>query len=100
MQAVENPTGDLDATGLVLPSLLDLTAAEVLCRSFLECPDVLGSIVIDGAEVERVSTAAIQVLLAAAENARSRNISFQLRDPSAALEGALTDLGLTAYIAL
>jgi chemotaxis protein CheX len=85
---------------LVLPSLLDLTAAETLCRSFLERLSAFDSIVIEGAEVDRVSTAAIQVLLAAAEDARSRGISFQLNEPSEALADALSDLGLPVFLAL
>jgi anti-anti-sigma regulatory factor len=90
----ENCAGDMSGNRLVLPSLLDITAAELLCRLLIDCLSTVSSIVIEGADVARVSTAAIQVLLAAAGDATSRGISFRLNEPSEALSCALADLGL------
>jgi anti-anti-sigma regulatory factor len=80
----------------VLPSVLDLTAAEPLCLSLLERLSVADSMMVVGTEVERVSTAAIQVLLAAAADARARGVAFRLEAPSETLVSALQDLGLAA----
>ena len=82
------------ASTFTLPSVLDLTAAEPLCQSLLERLALLDAVVVLGSEVERVSTAAIQVLLAAAAEARTRGVAFRLDAPSETLVCALKDLGL------
>jgi anti-anti-sigma regulatory factor len=79
---------------IVLPELLDLTAAEPLHRTLLDRAHNGDPPVLTGAAVERVSTAVVQVLLAAAADARSRGTTLQLRDPSAALTDAFADLGV------
>jgi anti-anti-sigma regulatory factor len=49
---------------------------------------------IDGAAVATVSTAAIQVLLAAARQQAARGAAWRLVDPSPPLAQAISDLGL------
>lgn len=83
-----------DSNTIVLPDLLDLTAAEPLQRALLDCARNGDLPVVNGAAVERVSTAAVQVLLAAAADARSRGTTLQLRDLSAVLTDAFADLGV------
>lgn len=74
--------------------MLDLGAAQALCQS-LRGQLLAGTpLILAGSLVERVSTAAIQVLLAAAAAARRQGLAFYLRDPSPALADALADLGL------
>jgi anti-anti-sigma regulatory factor len=81
-----------------LPSTLDLLAATPL-REVLRAHLENGSaIVLDGSKVERVSTACLQVLLAAALVARRRGGSFHLNAPSPALFDAVTDLGLIPHL--
>jgi anti-anti-sigma regulatory factor len=83
---------------LALQATLDLTAAEPLHRALLDRVRTGDPLVVAGAAVERVSTAVIQVLLAAATEARSRGGSFQLRDASPALSDALADLGIASHL--
>lgn len=83
-----------DNSMIVLPEVLDLSAAEPLQRALLDCARSGDPPILSGATVERVSTAAIQVLLAAAADARARGTALQLRDPSAALTDAFADLGI------
>jgi anti-anti-sigma regulatory factor len=87
---------DEDDSMIVLPAQLDLTAAEPLHQRLLDRARSGDPLVIGAAAVDRVSTAAVQVLLAAAAEVRSRGAAFQLRDPSPELAGALADLGVSA----
>jgi anti-anti-sigma regulatory factor len=88
---------DDEATVFVLPAMLDLTAAEPMQRALLNRVRNSDPLILVGSEVERVSTAVVQVLLAASTEARARGASFQLRDPSPSLADALTDLGVTSH---
>jgi anti-anti-sigma regulatory factor len=81
---------------IVLPAQLDLTAAEPLHQKLLDRARSGDPLVVSAAGVERVSTAVVQVLLAAAVEVRSRGAAFQLRDPSPELAAALADLGVGA----
>jgi anti-anti-sigma regulatory factor len=83
-----------------LPSLLDLAAADPLCRALRERLLAAVPIHVTGSRVERVSTSCIQVLLAAAADARAHRLAFRLRDPSPALADALADLGVTPELSL
>jgi chemotaxis protein CheX len=87
---------DEDNGVLALPALLDLTAAEPLHRTLLDRVRAGDPLVVAGEAVERVSTAAVQVLLAAAADARARGNTFRLRDPSPVLTDALADLGVAS----
>jgi chemotaxis protein CheX len=93
---MSNTAQDGDSNTIVLPELLDLTAAEPLQRTLLDRMQNGDPPIVIGAAVERVSTAAVQVLLAAAADAGSRGAALQLRDPSAALTDAFADLGVGA----
>jgi anti-anti-sigma regulatory factor len=57
-------------------------------------------VIVAGLAVERLSTAAVQILLAAATEARLRGIVFQLRDSSPVLTDALADLGVASHFGL
>ncbi len=81
-----------------LPAVLDLTAAEPLHRALLDRVRTGDPLIVAGTAVERVSTAAIQVLLATAMDARSRGSSFLLRDASPILSDALIDLGVASHL--
>lgn len=84
----------LEPTAIVLPPSLDLLGAEPLCRQ-LRTKVLSGeAVIVDGGQVERIATACVQVLVAAAKSAQSRSLSFRLLTPSTALTGALSDLGL------
>lgn len=84
-------------TPLVLPAVLDLTAAEPLCRALRERVPA-GPVLLDGSKVERVSTPCLQVLAAGAAAALAAGRGFHVRAPSQVLSEAVADLGLTAMI--
>jgi len=94
---MEHPLHNEDEGIFSLPPLLDLTAAEPLHRALLEHARSGNPLVLTGSSVVRVSTAAVQILLAAAADAGARGTSFQLRDPSPELTDALTDLGVASH---
>jgi anti-anti-sigma regulatory factor len=94
---MENPVHNEDEGIFPLPPLLDLTAAEPLHRALLEHARSGDPLAVNGSAVVRVSTAAVQVLVAAAADARARGTSFQLREPSPELADALTDLGVASH---
>jgi chemotaxis protein CheX len=96
---MDNPAPEDDGVFL-LPAMLDLTAAEPLHRALLDRARIGDPLVVNASEVARVSTAAVQVLLATAAEFRSRGNSFQLRDPSPLLMDALADLGVASHLGL
>ena len=93
--------GDAAAHGpSALPRSLDLVAAAPL-REMLRARLHAGApLVLNAGDVERVSTACVQVLLAAAAAAGARNLPFTLRDASPALVMAAQDLGVAARLSL
>ena len=80
-----------------LASSLDLTEADALCHA-LRHRLLESAILLDGSQVERTSTACLQVIAAAAAAARQRGTNFSLHDPSPILSAAIADLGLSAAI--
>ncbi len=79
---------------LRLGPLLDLTAADALHRQLQERVEHGGALNIDGADVERVSTPCLQLLVAAALSARAHGMPFGIVTPSTVLGSAIADLGL------
>jgi anti-anti-sigma regulatory factor len=55
-------------------------------------------LVLTGDQVERVATPGLQVLVAAAREARSRRLAFSLQAPSTYLADAIASLGLQAEL--
>lgn len=80
---------------LALPPSLDLTAAQSLKDSLVEAAMARTGIVLDGANVQRVGTPAVQVVLAAARTFAAEERTFTLRHPSNVLREAFEDLGLS-----
>lgn len=77
-----------------LASTLDLLAAGPLCEQLRERLNSDASFELDASEVERVSTACLQLLVAASLAARTRGGAVRFSKPSPALSQALADLGL------
>ena len=93
--------GGAQASGTVfLPASLDLIGADALLVRLQETLAQLGMLVVDGSDVERVSTAGIQVLVAARMHALAENAAFRLHSVSAVLQDALFDLGLLGALGL
>jgi anti-anti-sigma regulatory factor len=85
---------------IALPSLLEAHTAEDLGRRLADLLSSGMPMIIDGQLVDRVATQCLQVLVAAARSARSRQVPFRLQSPSAALTDALVQLDLHQEFAL
>ncbi len=80
---------------LSLNGNLDLASAEGLKDEFLSGLGAGEALTIDASAVERISTAAIQTLIAGAAALKSAGVGFNLSSPSEAFVKAFQDLGLT-----
>jgi len=89
----------LPPDAIVLPSVLDLAAAQALKTTLCEHFLCRTQVVLNGRNVERVGTPVLQVLLAASRSVASDGGSFKLLQPSHALRSALCDLGLSGELA-
>jgi anti-anti-sigma regulatory factor len=79
---------------LALPSVVDLDALDAI-RDRLADALESGPVTLDAGAVERVSTNALFLLLAAAETARRHKFAFAIAQAAPALTGAIARLGLT-----
>jgi anti-anti-sigma regulatory factor len=77
-----------------LAAELDVTAADALLGELQRRVAQRDPILMDGSAVERISTACMQVLAAAAIAAQASGLPFDTIAPSAVLRDAILDLGL------
>ena len=84
----------MDLTEINLPEQLDIAALAALKEELVNAASSSGSLRIDGAAVERVSTPAVQLLLAAARAIEADGRTIRLESPSQTLSAAFQDLGL------
>ena len=96
MAVAENPLPANDVQSL--PSLLDAAAAQSLKDLFCDLVASRRGVVLDGEKVERISTSAVQILLAAAKAFAAEDRSFAMTRPSQALRAGFSDLGLSKFI--
>lgn len=75
-----------------LPAASDLSNAHDLAEHLIAAASQGEALLIDGADVDRIGTPAIQVLVAAAFEAEKEGRRFQIA-PSEPLEAAFSDLG-------
>ncbi len=80
---------------LQLPASLDMGSAQALSESLLSALAMSPALKVDASETRHVATPGVQVLLAAAQSAKSAGGSVVLTGSSAVLEAAFADLGLT-----
>jgi anti-anti-sigma regulatory factor len=78
-----------------LPAVLDALAADELLGLLRGCA---GAAVLDAVSVERVSTNAVQVLIAASREGAPAEPRFHLRNPSPALVAGFAELGLAEHL--
>ena len=83
---------------LVLGPSLDGPAVEDLLVTLRDRLLAGLPVTLTGNQVERVGTPGLQVLVAAAREARSRRLPFSLQAPSAYLADAIAGLGLQAEL--
>lgn len=77
-----------------LPGTLDNGVAPALKDAFAEAMAAGGTVAVDAAAVERLSTACVQVLVAGARAVVAGGGAFVLARPAEALINAFDDLGL------
>lgn len=80
---------------IALPEVMDLAAAHILKEQFLEASEA-PRLALAGAPVARVTTPALQVLIAAARTRRAAGRTLVLETPSDVLARAIAELGLDA----
>lgn len=85
---------------LLLPRALDLTRADALHGALQECMGRDAPVRLEASAVETVSTACLQVLVAAAMSACGQGRSFAVLSPSDALRDAARDLGLGTILGM
>jgi anti-anti-sigma regulatory factor len=83
------------AKALTLPVTLDMRNAQELKDRLLAALELNPVLQLDGSGTTHVATPGVQILLAAAQSAKSKGGNLVLIEPSSALEEAFHDLGLT-----
>jgi len=81
---------------ILLPSVLDLPAASDLRDTLLDAlsRDTAGDLVLKAGAVERISTASVQVVLAAAAGFKAAARRLVIEEASAAVTDTFNHLGL------
>lgn len=82
----------------LLDPVIEGTAADALLRQLQERLNADQAVRLDGAQVNRISTAALQILAAAQASARARSLDFSIQAPSQPLETACHTLGLSRLL--
>ena len=83
---------------LLLPTSLDLGNANDWKERLLAALTLNPVLKLDGSETNHATTPGIQILLAAAQSAKSKGGKIVLTNPSPALEAAFGDLGLASTL--
>lgn len=83
---------------VALPAIMDLDALDGIRDTLAEAIDT-GATTISGAEVERISTNALFLLMSAAETARRNSTEFTIDQPSPSMLAAIDRLGLGEHFA-
>jgi anti-anti-sigma regulatory factor len=83
-----------EAVEVVLPAFLDAEAAIDVARALREAHADGAPVRLNAAEVRRVATPAIQVLLAAGRSAQAAGRAFCIDQPTRDVVTAFEDLGL------
>jgi anti-anti-sigma regulatory factor len=94
MPAIDNP----GVVTLELPDDLGLSAAPTLVESLREAFNHYSSVVVAAPAVARVSTAAVQALVAASRQATANGQHFVITNPSDVLTDMCADLGLGSWL--
>lgn len=89
---------EADEVRLILPADLDLPMAQMLLDGVRHAFASPRAIRIEAEGVERVSTACVQILLSATQQAAERAITLIIVRPSAALTEICEDLGLSDWL--
>lgn len=83
---------------LALPAVLDMAGAETLHSLLSSQLAPSETVTVSAGDVERVSTACIQLLIAFARSAEAVGGACRIESPSPVLEAAFADLGLSSEL--
>jgi len=83
-----------DAVTITLPSSLDIVVSGDLKEALLYARSMNKKLVLDGSEVDQLSTPAIQLVIAVEQSLTADGIEAVLLNPSAEFASAFDDLGL------
>lgn len=97
MDTVEITEG-LEATRVVLGATMEITMAQALYRQLTPRLQKCHALVMDGSQVQRIDTAALQTLAYFCRCAHERGIPFQWNAISQALQQAAQTLGLSSFL--
>ena len=94
----DSPAIGDDRTGagpgpFVLPEILDISVAQSLKADILERVAAEGPLMIDASQVEKIGSAAIQIIHAAGLARAIRGRAMTVKDPSPAFIQGFTDIG-------
>lgn len=94
----ETPVVGDDRTGsragpFVLPEILDITVVQSLKADMLERVAAEGPLTVDASQVEKIGSAAIQIIHAAGLARAIRGRAMTVTDPSPAFIQGFTDIG-------
>lgn len=87
-------------TTIVCSSSMDISGAGELRLQLMDAINTKESVVLDAAKIEKVDTAALQILTAFFKDADATNIEVQWKDPTQALTTAASLLGLNETLRL
>lgn len=83
---------------IILPAMLDMQSCSQLYQDLTEGLSVQQQIVLDASGIERITTPAIQLILAAAVTAQSKAKQVMISRPASVFMLAMEDLGLTPLL--
>ena len=83
---------------IVLPAILDISAAADLLVTCRDMQDQAEPVTIDASAIERITTPAFQVLIALIKTRKTTDKATQLHAPSPAFSDAASALGFTAFL--
>ena len=88
--------GNANAQSVALPPIVDLDALDSIQEQLIGAM-AGGAVVVEAADVERVATNALFMLLSAAETARRSSFDFTISTPSQPMTSAIDRLGLARH---
>lgn len=82
----------------ILPDVLDLLSAGEIHAQFMEFADSGENVVIDASHVVRITTPAVQIIVALSQYLHSIDASFEITNPSESFTEAFNFLGLMDFL--
>lgn len=87
-----------EPTTIRLNSTLNLTMAHALHEQLVSAVENNDHLILDGTDVELMTTPCLQVVLSAGQTCEGAGQTFSITNPSEAFSIAFNDLGLDTYL--